>query len=193
MINEQETPENKIENSEDGVGEETAVSSPTTPAEPTQPDEATAEAPASEADAAPAAAVEQADETENETVEEPAPEPLPKRKNLSSRAVQLVKNFAACGRCSYFLAGYRVLQGEDGLETVVSNQNDAPHLSLVWGHPMRDLVAKSFGVRFDGTYLHLSGSCPECGRPFTYQQDDNEPPSEQFKIEYRLKDKSKKR
>lgn len=116
---------------------------------------------------------------------------LPERKKLSPQAVKLVENFAACGRCSFFLAGYRVLQGEEGLELALSQTEDE-QMPLVWTYDMRDLVVRSYGTRFDGSYLHLNGSCPECGRPFTYSheaEDETEPQIESFTIQYRTKKK----
>lgn len=134
------------------------------------------------------------DNTKTEASDED--KPVPRRKKLSSEAVKLVQNFAACGRCSFFLTGYRVLQGEEGLETAVSQQK-GDDIPLVWTYAMRDLVARSYGTRFDGTYLHLNGSCPECRRPFTYEQnlpDDThdeaghiDPPRESFTIQYQNK------
>jgi hypothetical protein len=84
-------------------------------------------------------------------------------------------NFAACGRCSYFWAGYRVISGEDGATTAFTETEDG-WLELIWTQPMRTLLHKSYDVRLDADYLYYSGCCPDCTRQFEYlaRQDEEE-------------------
>lgn len=91
-------------------------------------------------------------------------------RNKSYGFNQMVANFAGCGRCSYFLAGYRVLHGEKVLETAVSRMK-ADKLKLPWSYELRELLIKSYGVYLDTELLHYSGSCPECGRTFLFKED----------------------
>ena len=107
-----------------------------------------------------------------------------KRKNNNQADLQIdpvlaevIENFAGCGRCSYFWAGYRVIVGEAGAETAAKG-DDPNWLILVWSHRMRDLTFKSYGLRFDVEYFHHAGCCPECQRQFVYDEDEPEEPSE---------------
>lgn len=122
------------------------------------------------------------------TIEEEKPDQLPaapERKNID--LTPLVRNFAACGRCSYFLAGYRVMVGIDGLETAVSNRKD-PWLSFHWSHAMNDLVSRSYGIRLDVKMMTLNGICGECRRPFRFQNSDVEADTQpQFEIYFSIK------
>lgn len=76
--------------------------------------------------------------------------------------------FAACGRCSFFLAGFTLVCGEEALETAVE-QRGTRWLTLPWSWEIVDLVHKSFGSRFDNDCYHFEGCCPECRRNFVYQ------------------------
>lgn len=122
------------------------------------------------------------------TIEAQKPDQLPaapERKNVD--LTPLVRNFAACGRCSYFLAGYRVMVGVDGLETAVSNIKD-PWLSFDWSHAMNDLVSRSYGIRLDVKLMTLNGICGECRRPFRFQDSDVEADTQpQFEIYFSIK------
>jgi hypothetical protein len=80
----------------------------------------------------------------------------------------IVKRFTICGRCSFFVAGYKLLVGEDGLEKAVHN-TDGHWLRLGWRHEMADLVSRSFNVRLDIDYYHYESRCPECRRPFQFR------------------------
>ena len=98
-----------------------------------------------------------------------------KRKNNQVKAdlqidpviAEVIECFAACGRCSYFWAGYRVMAGEEGAETAAKGE-DPDWLILEWSHPMRDLFTKSYGLRFDIDFFHHEGTCLECRRQFVY-------------------------
>lgn len=94
---------------------------------------------------------------------------------------QVTTRFAACGRCSYFWAGYKVIQGEAALATAVA-QSQSGWLNLEWNSQMPELVYKSYGVRFDITHFHYEGCCKECRRPFIYQAADSEEEADSFQI-----------
>ena len=109
----------------------------------------------------------------------------PKKQRSRKNAVQfdqVVSYFAACGRCSYFLAGYRVIHGMEDLETAVDNSRSG-WLSLSWNHAMRELLTTSFGVPFNVEYLHYDGCCPECSRHYTYQAGDTPEEASTFRIQ----------
>jgi hypothetical protein len=94
---------------------------------------------------------------------------------------QVTDRFAACGRCSYFLAGYRVIHGVEALETVVA-QSQSGWLSLEWDAQMLELTHKSYGVRLDIMHSHYESCCIECRRPFVYQAADSEEEADSFQI-----------
>ena len=98
---------------------------------------------------------------------------------IDAPLAEVIECFSACGRCSYFWAGYRVIAGEKVIDTVVK-ENDPIWLNLPWSHPVRDLVHKSYGIRFDVDYFHHEGSCKECQRQFIYTEDldDEQEPEE---------------
>lgn len=79
---------------------------------------------------------------------------------------KVMTDFAACGRCSYFWAGYRVIAGEEGVETAVNGAEDG-WLTLTWNQTMRELVHKSYGVMVDANFFHYESCCQECHRIFT--------------------------
>lgn len=86
---------------------------------------------------------------------------------------EVLQDFAACPRCSYFWAGYKVIAGDEGIDTAV-NQQENGWLTLAWSHPMRELVHKSYGARLDADYFHYEGSCKECARPFAFAAPEEE-------------------
>ncbi len=111
----------------------------------------------------------------------------PKKKRLPKDFAyydQVVAHFAACGRCSYFLAGYRVIHGVENLETAV-DKSKAGWLSLSWNHAMLDLLSKSFAVEIYADFLHYDGCCPECGRHFVYQAGDTPEEAAVFRVQTR--------
>ncbi|MCA9956628.1 MAG: hypothetical protein KC434_17990 [Anaerolineales bacterium] len=95
---------------------------------------------------------------------------------------QVTERFAACGRCSYFWAGYRVLFGLEELETAVAHSKSG-WLELLWDEQMTELVVKSYGVPLDNGYYHYDGCCEECRRHFIYEASDNEEEADAFRIE----------
>jgi hypothetical protein len=92
--------------------------------------------------------------------------PKLEKKEVDRRLGLLVTDFSACGRCSYFLTGYRVVHGEAGMETAVTSQK-GKWLKLAWNHPMRELITKSYGVPLDVDFYHYDSCCRECGRRIT--------------------------
>ncbi|MBE2223260.1 MAG: hypothetical protein IAF02_17100 [Anaerolineae bacterium] len=94
----------------------------------------------------------------------------------------VISYFAPCGRCGYFLTGYRALNGLDDLETAVS-ESKGGWLSLTWSLEMYDLVLKSYGNRIEANDLHYDGSCSECRRTFIYKTAPSENKPATFRIE----------
>jgi hypothetical protein len=80
----------------------------------------------------------------------------------------IVKRFAVCGRCSFFVAGYKLLVGNEAWETAV-NQTDGRWLRLIGSNDVAQLVGRSFGSRLDIDCFHYEGRCPECQRVFQYR------------------------
>lgn len=128
---------------------------------------------------------------DEDEVAEQVPPRVPKtqrrQSNRSSRKNQpalrsVTARFAACGRCSYFWAGYRVLFGLEELETAVSNSKSG-WMELIWNEQMPELVHKSYGVRLDITHFHYEGCCKECRRHFIYQAAEDEADADAFRIE----------
>lgn len=105
-----------------------------------------------------------------------------KGKNRKTQPQDVVlQDFAACPRCSYFWAGYKVIVGDEGIVTAVNEQKKG-RLSLQWSHPMRELVHKSYGVRLDADFFHYESCCKECARSFAFQAPEEDQPGS-FKIE----------
>lgn len=74
-------------------------------------------------------------------------------------------DFVACGRCSYFLAGYRAIHGRQGLEDAIAH-SDGEWLTLQWNEETSRLVQKSYGCRMDMDWYLLESCCPICCRRF---------------------------
>jgi hypothetical protein len=106
-----------------------------------------------------------------------------RRSGKNQPTVRLVTDhFAACARCSYFWAGYRVLFGEDAQATAVA-QSESGWLDLEWNLEMPDLLHKSYGIRLDVAHYHYEGCCKECRRRFIYQAAGNEDEANSCAIE----------
>lgn len=108
--------------------------------------------------------------TRQSNEEEPSPE-----------LARVLRNFVACDRCSFFLAGYRVIHGLENLETAVKNQADN-WIALSWNEETGRLLQKSYGGRLDVALYYYDGRCPVCGRRFTYQAGEEEEQAS-FRIE----------
>lgn len=87
-------------------------------------------------------------------------------------------DFFACGRCSFFLAGYRVLHGTEAIEQAAEASSDQ-WLTLKWDHETRRLVQASYGSRLDIDFFYFDGRCPECQRRYVIGEEVLEPDVEQ--------------
>ncbi|MEM7115418.1 MAG: hypothetical protein AAF614_23455 [Chloroflexota bacterium] len=126
------------------------------------------ESPAKEKSADPAPAAEKTQPTPKKRQKSQKPRPKGKRKK---NIPPLLKQFAACGRCSFFWAGYKLID-EDFDERLAEPANG--WLTLVWNQAVRELVFKSFGNRVDLDFYHYEGCCSACQRPFIFQNALNE-------------------
>ena len=108
-----------------------------------------------------------------------------KTKRRSGKVNQAVKEvtqwFAACARCSYFLAGYHAIVGKEGLETTIMDSGDK-WLTIDWDNRLRELIQKSYGGRMDIDYYQVDGTCMECKRHYIYRGEDDVAAAE-FRIE----------
>lgn len=80
---------------------------------------------------------------------------------------QVQRNFAACDRCSFFLAGYKILHGQESVDAAVEG-TDGRWLTLVWDPQTRMLLQKSYGGRLDLELDYYDSQCPVCQRRFVY-------------------------
>lgn len=106
----------------------------------------------------------------------------PRAKKGNNSLKQVSARFAACGRCSFFWAGYKVIFGESAQETAVA-QSESGWLNLEWNSQMHELLFKSYGIRLDQNFYHYEGCCKECRRRFVYQASDSEDEPSQCEIE----------
>jgi hypothetical protein len=96
---------------------------------------------------------------------------LPLRRGKSKRrrqhwtAEEMRRRFAACPRCSFFLAAYERLPGSAPLETAVSHVRGG-WLTLSWSRAVGDLVYKAYGSRNDQNFYYYESLCPECQRAY---------------------------
>ena len=126
--------------------------------------------------------------SEDDFGDQPA-EPPPARKaaTASRRGPRLnladvVSYFAPCGRCGFFLAGYRAANGLEDLETAV-NVAKSGWISLSWNLNVRELVLKSYGCRIEANDLHYEGCCSECRRHFIFRASRSPNHPDTFRIE----------
>ncbi len=113
--------------------------------------------------------------------------PAAKRSVSPSRGPRLsvddvVAHFAPCGRCGYFLAGYRAANGLEDLETAVSHAKSG-WIVLSWNLAVRELVLKSYGCRIEEDDLHYEGCCRECRRHFIFRASRSASHPHTFRIE----------
>jgi hypothetical protein len=90
----------------------------------------------------------------------------------------VMEEFVACGRCSFFLAGYRVLHGTEALEQAAQDSDDQ-WLTLKWDSETRRLVQSSYGSRLDIDFYYFDGRCPECQRRYVIGEEVLEPDVDQ--------------
>ena len=81
-------------------------------------------------------------------------------------------DFIACGRCSFFLAGYRVIHGVEALQRA-ADESDDDWLRLEWDHETQRLVQDSYGSRLDISFYYYDGRCPECQRRYVICSEED--------------------
>ena len=95
------------------------------------------------------------------------------RQRVVSEIDPVVAAFVACGRCSFFLSGYRARRGAEAfLEDVRKMEDD--WLTLAWHNDMADLIKKSYGVEMEDGLFHLEHCCRECQRTIIYDNSAEE-------------------
>lgn len=107
-----------------------------------------------------------------------------RKKSEPTAQDKVVAAFLGCGRCSFFLAGYRLIF--DDFEQAVE-KSEGNYLTLSWNHAVRELVHKSYGSQIEVDAYHFQGSCKECWRAFTFQMGETaeEPPTLEIAIKNR--------
>ena len=95
-------------------------------------------------------------------------------------------DFVPCGRCSFFLAGYRAIHGLAKLESAADDV-DGAWLRLPWNHETRQLVHNSYGHRLDVDLWYIDGRCPECHRRFVFVAGEQEGEPPLFRVELKGK------
>ncbi|MFZ0547073.1 MAG: hypothetical protein WAM60_16630 [Candidatus Promineifilaceae bacterium] len=102
--------------------------------------------------------------------------PKGKRKSKPTPQDNVVAAFLSCARCSFFLAGYRLLH-DDFEEAVQKSENG--WLTLSWDYPVKQLIEKSLGCQIEDDVYYYQGSCKDCSRTFAFQasQQDDQPPT----------------
>lgn len=118
--------------------------------------------------------------TEQENVpEQPPQETVNKQTLLSDRDKKELNNaltrFTSCGRCSLFLASYRLSRDDADLLTAVRNL-DGGWLILPWDPSLRELINKSYGCPIDVEAYHFESWCPECHGVFVYSEPEADKP-----------------
>ncbi len=148
----------------------------------TTPEEQVSEEATSEETTPEKTAVSEVEDPAAETSDSPKPEKTrrSRRGNLSIQDV--ITYFAPCGRCGFFLSGYRAAYGRDNLETAVYEAKSG-WLKLTWGMQTQDLILKSYGSRIETNDLHFDGCCSECRRAFIYKGSRSEKKPATFRIE----------
>lgn len=146
----------------------------------------------------PVAAVEPADNHEPATEQEsgaeagpPAQKPKP-AKSTRKTAVQrgqrasgqdpavVADYFTACPRCSFFLAGYRLIF-QDFDEAATDAADD--WLDLSWNLAVRNLIAKNYGFELAEPFEVFQGVCPLCLRAFIVETGEDEAEGHRFSIQ----------
>lgn len=96
------------------------------------------------------------------------PPQAPRKKHPQGLQVKdVIRYFAPCGRCGYFLTAYRAAYGEAHFKTAVIEER-AGWLTLNWNDVVCHLILKSYGREVEAPDLHFSSSCPECRRVLVY-------------------------
>lgn len=93
--------------------------------------------------------------------------------------------FVACGRCSFFLAGYRALHGLDNLQQAI-DQSNGKWLELTWDYQTRHLLQSSYGGKLDVDLYYYGGCCKECQRRYEFMEAAGEDTPGSLRVELRL-------
>ena len=92
----------------------------------------------------------------------------------------VVRSFVACPRCSFFLAGYRLIH--DDFAEAVSNRH-GNWLYLKWNSATRGLIQKNFGWWIGVDATHYEGICQDCRRVFIYSGLTDKTDLESFEVQ----------
>lgn len=103
-----------------------------------------------------------------------------------SEVQQTLENFYACDRCSFFIAGYRVLHGLESVDRA-AEESDGSWLVLTWDRPTWLLLEKSYGNQLDVELSYFDGQCPRCQRRFVYEGGAEGSVAETFRIEIKTR------
>lgn len=76
---------------------------------------------------------------------------------------RLLEAFVVCGRCGFFLAGYRALAGLETLQQAAVEAADN-WVTLPWNERAPALLEKSYGFYIFSDVIHQQERCEECGR-----------------------------
>ena len=97
----------------------------------------------------------------------------------------VVRQFVACGCCSTFITGYRLLHGVAALEQAISAQQEG-EMQLVWDKATRQLITQAYDVRLEPDVILFEMSCRECQRRFSYREGIDGNPSPTFAVDLKL-------
>ncbi|MCA9990924.1 MAG: hypothetical protein H6666_02060 [Ardenticatenaceae bacterium] len=119
--------------------------------------------------------------------QKPARPPAARSKKNSAPVTleKVLATFVACGRCSFFLAGYRALHGLDNLQQAV-DQSNGKWLDLTWDFQTRHLLQSSYGGKLDVDLYYYGGCCKECQRRFEFMEAADEDTPGSLRVELRL-------
>ena len=127
----------------------------------------------------PEPAVQEAPKEEQPAAAKPArPQPTSRRPQRDPKLV--TDYFTACPRCSFFLAGYRLIF-QDFDEAAAKTSGD--WLDLSWNLAVRNLVGKSYGYEMAEPAQIIQGVCPVCRRAFILDKGEEETDETQFSIQ----------
>jgi hypothetical protein len=115
-------------------------------------------------------------------------QPQSKQPDNQASLQQVVDNFVACDRCSFFWAAYRILHGQPALEAAVA-AIDGSWLELVWDGPTRHLLHKSYGGDLDVELFYYASHCPACQRRYIYgtgTEEDEAPTTFRIEVQPRV-------
>lgn len=105
---------------------------------------------------------------------EPSPPPPP-RLSRADRDLhdRRRRRFAACGRCSYFVADCGLYLGESVLQSAILAARDG-WLQVEGDATLHKLAMNAYGVHLDETFEMFDGICPECRRRFVLAREGDD-------------------